>query len=333
MLVRVLVLLAFSASQGSCLTPEEQIFVGVPNNDSAAAHLKFITAVPHVAGTPGDLRNAIYVRDELRSYGFQAELDNVSVLLSYPKDAPQLALMDAAGKTVFTASLSEEILPTDHTSDTYWRNHTFNGYAASGAADAEIVYANYGMPEDFDALEKAGVNVSGKIVLARYGQCFRGLKALNAQKRGAVAALIYSDPGDDGFTRGKTYPEGPWRPESGVQRGSVAFISLCAGDPSRAYLNKSVEEVCGFATDELTPNIPTIPLSWGDALPILQAMKGPVAPTTFQGGLGSKIQGGQYHLGPTPGKAKLSAKNDFVTTPVWNVIATMKGTLPSDQDR
>ena len=180
-----------------------------------------------------------------------------------------LDLVDAeTGALVCSAALTEEVLPKDKTSDTWWRNHTFNGYSPSGNATAPLVYANFGLPEDFEALAAAGVSVKGAVVLMRYGKCFRGLKAMNAEHAGALGAVIFSDPaqvprpphhpppppaavraplppmrtqppparvpGQDGYAQGSVYPDGPWRPKSAVQRGSIQFISVCAGPRSPA---------------------------------------------------------------------------------------------------
>ena len=262
----------------------EKKMMALPSIDSVKKNLKYITAVDHVAGTPGSLRDAQYLRDKMIEYGLNSTIDSHEVLLSYPAERSTLEMLDSTGKVAYTASLSEDIVEGDDTSDNYWRNHTFNGYAPSGEATAPLIYANYGLPGDFDKLIAAGVKVNGSIVLMRYGNCFRGLKALNAQKLGALGAIIYSDPQDDGFTKGKTYDQGgPWRPKSGVQRGSVQFLSLCPGDPTRSYLSSSVKDVCGYETEELKPSIPVMPISWGDAEPMLNAMKGPAVDTDFQG--------------------------------------------------
>ena len=183
--------------------------------ESARAHLFRITQMEHVAGTEEALRAAGYVQDELakalKAPGVTVVMDAVKVLLAYPVNR---SLSMRAGGTTFEAPLSEPALPSDATSDSRWRNMTFTAYSPSGHVEAELVYANYGSPDDFDALDKMGVSVKGKVVLVRYGQCFRGLKAMNAQDRGASAVIIYSDPADDGYGRGAVYPDGPWRPAS-----------------------------------------------------------------------------------------------------------------------
>jgi len=314
------------------LTPVESRFLSVPSNASARASLEYLTSKPHVAGTPGDYEMAQYVKKRFIEAGIaNAIIDPQNVLLTYPNDR-SLELVDENGKVMASASLSEQILASDPTSDTWWRNHTFNGYSPSGVATAPVVYANFGLPEDFDTLAAAGVSVEGAIALMRYGKCFRGLKAMNAQKAGAVAAIIYSDPAQDGYAQGSVYPYGPWRPESSVQRGSIQFISLCAGDPTRAYAphGRSVEDVCGKKAEELIPQIPVLPISYSDALIFLNTLGGQEAPNAFRGALNIT-----YRTGPTKNnlRAALRLRNSFQKSPVWNVIATIAGAFTGREDQ
>ncbi|CAM9175455.1 unnamed protein product [Choristocarpus tenellus] len=317
----------FRTLNPSCatLTETESIFMGVPSPQSARESLKFITSKPHVAGTPGDYEMAEFVRDKMLAAGIPSvEIQPVDSFLNYPVDRA-LRLHDAdTGKFLFEAPLAEAILEEDPTSDTWWRNHTFNGYSPSGTVNAPYVYANYGLPQDLDALEEMGVFVEGKIVITRYGECFRGLKAMNAERRGAMGLIIYSDPQQDGFGKGPTYPEGGWRPPSGVQRGSVQFNSLCVGDPARAASgSESVESLCGYSKDDLVPSIPVLSISYGDAEPLLRALGGPVAPEGFQGGLDM-----EYTVGPSSTTVlHLYVKNREVVGPIWNVVGVIPGTL------
>lgn len=316
----------------------EATFVAALSAESARASLQYLTSEPHMAGTPGDLKMAQYVQAQWQSFGIQnAEIQPVPALLSYPLQdkQPSLTLLDHSTNTpLFTAALTEPILPEDPTSDTWLRNHTYLGYSPSGNVTAPLVYANYGRPEDFDVLEAAGVVVQGTIVLVRYGACFRGLKVMNAEQRGALGVLIYSDPQQDGFTAGPVYPDGPWRPSFGVQRGSTQFLSLCAGDPGRAALVEeglTSEDVCGYATEDLKPKIPVLPISYGDATPFLQSMaaaaaaaasSSPVAPPSFQGGLNLT-----YHLGPSVDLVRFATHNHELIGWIWNVIGLVKSRL------
>ncbi len=193
------------------------------------------------------------------------KIEPVEALLSFPVNR-SLSLMedveDGEEGIAFEAQLAEEVYVEDATSDTIWRNKTYLAYSPSGEATAKLVYANYGRIEDFDALIAAGVNVTGKIVLARYEAIYRGLIIFNAEQRGAVGVIIYSDPGDDGFGKGGEYPNnGGWRPISGVQRGTTLNIQRCAGDPSRAARkDATTEDVCGYTQQELMPSIPALPI-------------------------------------------------------------------------
>ncbi|CAM9656111.1 unnamed protein product, partial [Discosporangium mesarthrocarpum] len=305
----------------------------VPSAESARDSLRFITSKPHIAGTPGDFeasqlqqRHPFLSKDKMLAAGIpKAEIQPVDVLLSYPVDR-SLRLKDKiTGEVLFEAPLEEKIIAEDPTTDTWWRNHTFNGYSPSGSVEAPAVYANYARPEDLDELERMGVSIEGMVVIARYGTCFRGLKAMNVQRRGGVGLIIYSDPEEDGFRKGATYPDGGWRPRSGVQRGSVVFNSLCAGDPARAAAgSESVETLCGYTQRELTPSIPVLAVSWGDAEPLLRALGGQVAPAGFQGGLNMV-----YMVGSSTSSVsvQLHVENEEHVGPIWNVIAEVPGTL------
>ena len=189
--------------------------------------------------------------------------------------------------------------------------------------EAELVYANYGSPDDFDALDQIGVSVKGKVVIVRYGSSFRGLKAMNAQRRGALGVIIYSDPMEDGYAVGKTYPNGPWRPAEAVQRGSVQFNSLCAGDPARLYSNQTTLELCGYEPQDVIPSIPVLPMSWADALPLLRNLANPAGvtiPKDFQGALPLI-----YQTGPGPAVVTMDVNNDIRPGLIHNVYATIPG--------
>ena len=207
----------------------------VPTPENARKWLKTMTAEPHVAGTQADYKTAVFVRDRLQEWGWKVDLVSYEVLLNYP-----IGKTSRTGKTSLQINrpmfkeleLDEAPLPTDKDSASSNAFGAFHGYGTSGKASGQVVYVNYARLEDFTALEKLGITVKDKIVLARYGGNFRGLKVLNAQKHGARGILIYSDPGDDGYAKGDVYPAGPYRPGSAIQRGSVQFLSHGPGDPS-----------------------------------------------------------------------------------------------------
>jgi N-acetylated-alpha-linked acidic dipeptidase len=342
------------------ISDDEKVFLQVPDPLTARSNLKFITREPHVAGTTGDQVMADFVVQAFETAGIpDVSTFDLDVLLNYPHAPPKVTLWkdndnnnnlnnnnDNDDDMIFDATLSEEILPQDDTSDTFWRNHTFHGYSPSGhVRRAPMIYANYGRPSDFDALLSAGIAVNGTVVLVRYGKCFRGLKVRNAQKLGAVAVLIYSDPADDGYgindddDDAGTYPDGAWRPTTGVQRGSVQFNSACAGDPMRAdarYPPNAVQDLCGVSSSkDLIPSIPSLPISYGDATPLLQHMGGSLAKEIggdeFCGGITNLT----YRVGPSTNanavvEVKVQNKDEIRSVP--NVIGVIPGTLPPEQD-
>ena len=273
----------FTADQSAEERRWEEEFRGVPASGSAREHLRRLTAEPHVAGTKEDYATAIYVRDQIRSYGIASELVEYEVLLPYPK---QPALVELISPRRERLLLKEAIVPEDPSSSNPKIIPLFNGYSPSGDVTAPLVYVNYGLPPDYDALKKAGVDVTGKIAIARYGNSFRGVKAKVAQDHGAVGLIIYSDPADDGYSQGDVYPKGPWRPASSAQRGSVQFLSTAPGDPLTPG-RPSKPGVPRLKMEDVTtlPRIPVQPISYGDARLLLEPLRGPVRPKGFQGGL------------------------------------------------
>jgi hypothetical protein len=254
----------------------EDQFRTVPEASSAREHLRRLTAEPHVAGTKEDYATAIYVRDQIRSYGIPAELKEYDVLLPYPR---QPSIVEIVGRRRERLSVKEAVIPEDLTSSSSKIIPLFNGYSPSGDVTAPLVYVNYGLPPDYEALKKLGVNVKGKIVLARYGNSFRGVKAKVAEENGAIGLIIYSDPADDGYMQGDVYPKGPWRPESSAQRGSVQYLFQYPGDPLTPG-KPSIPGVARLKIEEATDltRIPVQPISYGDARRLLEPMRGPVRP-------------------------------------------------------
>ena len=218
----------FNAERAVAQRRWEEQFRAVPTPASAREHLRRLTLEPHIAGTKEDYDTAIYVRDHLRSYGLAAELKEYDVWLNYPKTPSVLELITTRRQRLST---HEAIVPGDPSTSHPKITPLFNGYAASGDVTAPIVYANYGLPDDYQALKKIGVDVKGKVVIVRYGNSFRGVKAKVAEDQGAIGCIIYSDPEDDGYMQGDVYPKGPWRPVSSGQRGSVQYLFEYPGDP------------------------------------------------------------------------------------------------------
>lgn len=304
----------------------EEEFRRVPAPDSAREHLRRLTAEPHVAGTKEDYATAIYVRDKIRSYGIPAELKEYDVWLNYPKQPGIVELITPQRRLRLT--LKEAAIPADPSSSNPKIIPLFNGYSPSGDVTAPLVYVNYGLPPDYAALKKLGVDVKGKIVLARYGNSFRGVKAKVAEDNGAVGLIIYSDPADDGYGKGDVYPKGPWRPAGSAQRGSVQYLFQAPGDPLTPG-RPSVPGVPRLKLEEVTTltRIPVQPISYGDAKQLLEPLGGPVRPNGFQGGLPFP-----YHVGGTESvRVHLKTLMDYQVRKIWNVVSRIEGN--EDKDR
>ncbi len=308
----------------------EERFLAVPDAKLAGAHLKTLTAEPHLASTPEDRKTAEYVAQKFRAAGLETEIVPYRVLLNQPK-VVTVEAWDGGGKLVMSGPTREHVEGDPFENDP--RVVTpFNGSSGSGDVTGEVVYANYGRLEDFDQLAAQHVDLHGKIVLVRYGSNFRGVKVYIAEQRGAAGVLIYSDPEDDGFYRGDAWPIGPWRPETGVQRGSVQFLFKYPGDPETPGVASTPElpDTARISPEGNQPHIPSIPISYHDASPILQALKGPGVPKGWQGALGFR-----YHVGLAAGqgavKAHLVSQQDYQRRTIWDVIGTIKGTELPDE--
>ncbi len=315
----------FSVENSTRQRQLEETFRAVPTANSAREHLRRLTAVPHVAGTKEDYATAIYVRDQIRSYGISAELREYEVLLPYPK---QPAIVELVRPRRERLSVREAIVPEDPSSSHPRIIPLFNGYSPSGDVTAPLVYVNYGLPPDYEALKKAGVDVKGKIAIVRYGNSFRGVKAKVAEDHGAVGLIIYSDPADDGYSQGDVYPKGPWRPSSSAQRGSVQYIFEAPGDPLTPG-KPSIPGVPRLKMEDVKglPRIPVQPISYGDAKRLLEPLRGPSRPAGFQGGLPFP-----YHVGGTEHvKVHLKTQMDYQVRKIWNVIARIDGAEEKDR--
>src|SRR3984957_14709045 len=299
----------------------ESKFLAVPDPKPAEEHLRTLTKVPHMAGTTEDKETAEYVAQRFREAGLDTEIVEYKVWINYPQEI-NVDLTAPAG--VEMHGPTREHVDGDSFQDDSRVVLPFNGMSPSGDVEADIVYANYGTPEDFEKLDKLKIDVRGKIVLVRYGQNFRGVKVLVAQEHGAAGVIIYSDPADDGWRRGDKYPEGPWRPDTGVQRGSVGYMFEFPGDPT----TPGVASVPSLPDSKRTPpqqsaqlpKIPTTPLSYGDAWPILEHLTGPDSPREWQGALPFT-----YHVGPGPVKVKIHLKQDYQFRAIWDVIGRVRG--------
>lgn len=303
----------------------EEQFRAAPSATNAREELRRLTAEAHLAGSPEDYATAIYVRDQMRSFGLNSELREYQVLLPSPRTPSIVELIAPRRERM---QVREDVIPEDPSSASKKIVPLFNGYGTSGDLTAPLVYVNYGLPPDYEALKKAGVDVKGKIVIARYGNSFRGVKAKVAEDHGAVGLIIYSDPADDGFTQGDVYPKGPWRPDSSAQRGSVQFLFIYPGDP----LTPGLPAIPGTPRlkQELAlnlPHIPVQPISYGDAQRLLKPLRGPVRPRGFQGGLPFT-----YHVGGTSDvRVHLKTDIEFATKTIWDVITRLDGAAEKDR--
>ncbi len=299
----------------------EDKFLAVPNAKLAGEHLKTLTAEPHIASSPEDYKTAEYVAEKFRAAGLDTAIVPYRVLMNQPK-AVKVEAFDPSGKQLMSGPTREHVEGDPFDMDPRVVM-PFNGSSGSGDVTAEAVYANYGRLEDFDELAKQKIDLHGKIVIVRYGANFRGVKVYIAEQRGAIGVIIYSDPQDDGYYKGDPYPNGPWRPDTGVQRGSVQYLFKYPGDPETPGI-PSLPELPDSARvnpEGNQPHIISIPLSYRDAAPILQAMKGPGVPQGWQGALPFR-----YHLGPGGVRVHLVSQQDYQRRTIWDVIGKIKGT-------
>ena len=313
----------------------DQVFMAIPDAKLAGEELKTLTAEPHWASSPEDHKTALYVAEKFKAAGLHTEIQEFRVWLNKPVKI-QIEAFDAAGKRLMSGPTSEHVDPKAYGGDPFQDDPrilpAFNGSSASGDVTADVVYANYGTLEDFKRLASLGISIKGKIVLVRYGQNFRGVKAYIAQQYGAAGVLIYSDPADDGYARGDMYPRGPYRPASGVQRGSVQFLPIYAGDPESPGVAATPDlpdsQRITDAAKMNQPSIPVNPLSYLDASPILEALDGPATPRAWQGALPFT-----YHLGGTGAvKVHMNLVQDYKLRTIWDVVGTIEGTDPDQKN-
>ncbi len=302
----------------------EREFRALPDPAVARETMRHLSAFPHNLGSPEGAKNAEWILARFKEWGFDAHIETFDVLFPTPKER----IVELVEPVKFRASLAETPLKEDPTTNqTAQQLPTYNAYSIDGEATAPLVYVNHGVPDDYEALERLGVDVRGKIVIARYGGGWRGIKPKVAAEHGAVACIIYSDPRDDGFFEGDVYPKGPYRPEQGVQRGSVADMPTYSGDP----LTPGIGAVEGAKRldrkdAQTITKIPVLPISYGDAKPLLAALEGPMAPETWRGGLPIT-----YRIGPGPAKVHLKLVFDWKLVPARDVVAKIEGSVWPDE--
>lgn len=328
-------LLACWSLQGQALTgftpagaaKQQQLEAQFDGTLSAAnldAWMERMTAQPHWVGTEAGAGYARWMQQQFRSWGYDARIDTYQVLFPYPK----VRLLEMTGPHPFRASL--QAIPVE--GDPYTQQGdallpSYNAFSADGDVEAELVFVNYGIPSDYEELEKMGIDVKGKIVIAKYAGSWRGIKPKLAAEKGAIGCIIYSDPKDDGYFQGDVYPKGAYKNATGVQRGSVMDMPLYPGDvltPGYAA-TENAQRLERDKAPTIT-QIPVLPISYADAEPLLKALEGPVAPPSWRGALPIT-----YHIGPGPAKVHLKLEFDWQLRPAHNVIATLKGSEFPDQ--
>ncbi len=292
-----------------------------PSPTSAAAHSRALSRDVHVAGTPAQARTRDYVIAQMKSWGLETEVRSYEIWMPHATD---VRVWRMAPDTL-RLNLAEPAIPNDPASS-LTQYPTVNGYSGQGDVTGEVVYVNYGLIEDYAQLDSLGVSVKGKIAIARYGRSFRGIKAREAERHGAAALIIYSDPQDDGFVRGDVYPEGPMRPSGGVQRGSVLNTD---GDPSTPSYpsNRNAPRLPESKMD--IPHIPVVPMSYGNAAELLRNVRGVSVPQLWQGGLPFR-----YHIGPGPVKARVVVHDDRATRalkPIYDTFGIIRGSELPDE--
>jgi len=302
----------------------EEKFDSYLDAKNIGAHIKTMSARPHHVGSPGGKAVADYIYTQFKNWGFQVETETFYVLFPTPKER----LLEMTGPVTYKAVLAEPALKEDATSgQTQEQLPTYNCWSPDGDVTGELVFVNYGIPEDYEQLERMGVSVKGKIVIAKYGHSWRGIKPKVAQEHGAIGCLIYSDPKDDGYYQGDVYPKGAFKSEYGVQRGSVMDMPIYPGDPLTPGIGATKDAKRLDRKDVINLlKIPVLPISYHDAAPLLRALEGPVAPEAWRGALAFT-----YHVGPGKAKVHLKLAFNWDIKPIHDIIARLPGSEWPDE--
>jgi N-acetylated-alpha-linked acidic dipeptidase len=303
----------------------EQKFRSTPDPANLRAYMQRLSAHPHNVGSPYDKDNAEWILAKFKEFGLDAHIETFNVLFPTPKER-LVELVE--GGPHFVAKLQEPALPEDPTSNQQSEQlPTYNAYSADGDVTGTLVYVNYGIPDDYETLERNGISVKGAIVIARYGHAWRGIKPMVAAEHGAIGCIIYSDPRDDGYSPGVTYPQGAYRPKDGVQRGSVQDSTEFMGDPLTPGIGATADaKRLSIKNAPTLTKIPVLPISYSDAEPLLAAIAGPVVPPAWRGALPIT-----YRLGPGPGKVHLKMFSNWDIKPIYDVIAKIPGAQFPDE--
>ena len=318
------VLSGFSGDDSRAEQQWEQKFRSAISPDNIRDYAKLLSARPHHVGSPYDKQDEEWLFAKFKEWGWDVHVESFQILFPTPKER----ILEMVEPIRFVAKLQEPPIPEDPTSNQQAEQlPSYNAYSIDGDVTAPLVYVNYGIPDDYEELERMGISVKGAIVIARYGASWRGIKPKVAFEHGAVGCLIYSDPRDDGYTAGDVYPKGAWRPPDGVQRGSVMDMPLYPGDPLTPGIGATPEAKRLKLEDvKVFTKIPVLPISYADAQPLLTALGGPVAPPRWRGALAIT-----YHVGPGPAKVHLRVKFNWDMKEINDVIARIPGASEPDE--
>ena len=294
------------------------------NPENLDTWMKHMSSKPHHVGSPWSKQNAEYAANKFKEWGFESRVETFEVLVPFPKirklsmvapNKVELKLFEPAVEGDRSSEMTKDVLPG------------YNAFSADGNVTGELVFVNYGLNEDYEELNRMGIDVKGKIVIAKYGRSFRGIKPKIAHEQGAIGCIMYSDPKDDGYVVGDVYPVGPYRNEFGIQRGSVLDMPARPGDAlTPGYAATKDAERLSINEASTIMKIPVMPISYADALPLLKAIKGPVVPDSWKGGLPIT-----YHIGPGPAKVNLHLEFDWSLRTAYNPVGRMKGSVYPDE--
>ncbi len=318
-------LYGYSAESSRVERQWEEKLRAIPNPENLRASMQRLSARPHNVGSPYDKDNAEWIAAKFKEFGLDTHIETFSVLFPTPKER-LVELID--GGPHFTAKLQEPVVPEDPTSNQPAEQlPTYNAYSIDGDVTAPLVYVNYGLPEDYEVLDRRGISVKGAIIIARYGHSWRGIKPQVGAEHGAIGCIIYSDPRDDGYAGGEVFPKGAYRPQEGVQRGSVQDSSVYMGDPLTPGIGATADaKRVPIKEAQTLTKIPVLPISYADAQPLLSAITGPVAPRNWQGGLPIT-----YRLGPGAAKVHLKVFSNWDMKPLYDVIGKIPGSTNPDE--
>jgi len=317
-------LFGFTAPNSGTERNWENKFRAIPSPQILKETMQRLSAHPHYVGSPYDKENAEWILSKFKEWGLDAQIETFDILFPTPKER----VVELLEPTRYTAKLREPAVVGDPTSNQQNEQlPPYNAYSIDGDVTAPLVYVNYGLPRDYETLDRLGVSVKGAIVIARYGQSWRGIKPKVAAEHGAVGCILYSDPKDDGYFEEDVFPEGPMRNENGVERGSVLDMTIYPGDPLTPGVGaKGDVKRLAIKDSPTITKIPVLPISYGDAKPLLAALKGRMAPPDFRGALPIS-----YHVGPGPAKVHLKVTSNWNTKPLYDVIAKIPGSESPDQ--